>query len=229
MHYNDHEQDRDPSQGRGRHHHHRRHEDRKGRQERKREHIAEWLASGGAPFRPPFRGGRFGRGSDGGGEGRRRGRMLAQGDIRLLSLALIEQEPRHGYDIIKEIEAMTDGAYAPSPGVIYPTLTYLEEANYTEVQSDGNKKKYAITDEGKIYLDENRDDANRIIEHLEAIAERSSREDRRHGRDQSEPELPRSVEAALLNLRETAAEKIKQDPAKSSSIVKQFLELADEL
>jgi hypothetical protein len=67
-------------------------------------------------------GGRHGKGGD---DMMRAGRMLAQGDLRLLALALIAQQPRHGYEIIKVLEEKTEGWYAPSPGIVYPTLTYL--------------------------------------------------------------------------------------------------------
>nr|WP_321457501.1 PadR family transcriptional regulator [uncultured Cohaesibacter sp.] len=199
----------------------------KRKQERKHVHMAEWLASGGGPFHPPFKGGRFGRGNGGGGEGRRRGRLLAQGDIRTLCLWLIEQTPRHGYDVIKEIEALTNGFYAPSPGVVYPTLTYLEEANYTEVQSENNKKQYAITAEGTQYLNENREQAERIIDYLKGLGERAKKAEKEAA--SLETDLPRSVEAAFLNLKEIAAEKIKNDPSASTQIVQKLLSLADEL
>src|SRR5262249_53440562 len=96
-----------------------------------------------------------------GGTSRRRqidaGRMLAQGDLRLIALALIAEQPRHGYEIIKVLEDKTAGWYSPSPGIVYPTLTYLEEAGYVTAQAEGAKKLYAITDEGRAHLDENRD------------------------------------------------------------------------
>ena len=71
---------------------------------------------------------RHGRGD--GDETMRAGRMLAQGDLRLIALALIAEQPRHGYELIKVLEDKTEGWYSPSPGMVYPTLTYLEEAGY---------------------------------------------------------------------------------------------------
>src|SRR5215470_10900857 len=70
----------------------------------------------------------------GGGDFMRAGRMLAQGDLRLIALALIAEQPRHGYDIIKQLEEKTAGWYSPSPGIVYPTLTFLEEAGYVTAQ-----------------------------------------------------------------------------------------------
>ena len=85
------------------------------------------------------------------------GRMLASGDLRLVALFLIEQQPRHGYDLIKAIEEKSGGFYAPSPGVVYPALTFLEEAGYVTSQADGNKKLYTITDAGRTHLADNRE------------------------------------------------------------------------
>ncbi|SFV37958.1 Transcriptional regulator PadR-like family protein [Devosia crocina] len=85
------------------------------------------------------------------------GRMLAAGDVRLVALYLIDQQPRHGYDLIKAIEERSNGVYSPSPGIVYPALTYLEEAGYVTSSAEGNKKLYTITDEGRTHLGENRD------------------------------------------------------------------------
>ena len=107
-----------------------------------------------------FRGGRDG--------GARIGRMFGHGDLRLLLLALIEKEARHGYELIRVIEEMSGGAYTPSPGAIYPTLTLLEEAGYAEaVTESGNRKQYRITDEGRTYLAQNRDAADSLIERMD--------------------------------------------------------------
>ena len=102
----------------------------------------------------------------------RAGRMLAQGDLRLLALALIAEQPRHGYEIIKVLEEKTEGWYAPSPGIVYPTLTYLEEAGYVTAQADGAKRLYTITDEGRAYLESNRDFVDAVLERLDAVGER---------------------------------------------------------
>src|ERR1700751_4764626 len=121
------------------------------------------------------RGGPFGwRGGHGLGGGRMigAGRMLAQGDLRLLALALIAEQPRHGYEIIKVLEDKTEGWYAPSPGVVYPTLTYLEEAGYVSAAAEGAKKLYSITTEGKAHLKQNRDFVDAVMERFDAIGER---------------------------------------------------------
>jgi DNA-binding PadR family transcriptional regulator len=179
-------------------------------------------------------GGRGGPGGDRGfgddGDGRI-GRFLVQGDLRLLVLALIEKEPRHGYEIIKHIEELTYGFYAPSPGVIYPTLTYLDEAGYVVAEADGNKKRYAITDEGRQYLDGNRSLAATILERLSHLAERIRQRQegkRDHGRDHG-PALPRSVDAAMLNLREVIGRKLGADETKAGEVVKLLLQIAEDL
>ena len=92
------------------------------------------------------------------GAGRERGgrgpRVFAPGDLKLLLLALIAEQPCHGYDLIRQIESMFDGAYSPSPGVIYPNLTFLEESEMISGDADGGKKRYAITDAGRQSLGE---------------------------------------------------------------------------
>jgi DNA-binding PadR family transcriptional regulator len=120
--------------------------------------------------------GPFGGGFGGpGGRGFRFGRMLGDGDLRLIALALIEKEPRHGYDIIKALEERSGGFYSPSPGVVYPTLTYLEEAGHVEATADGNKKIYSITDSGKAHLSENRERVEALLEQMAAFGEKMER------------------------------------------------------
>jgi DNA-binding PadR family transcriptional regulator len=96
--------------------------------------------------------GPFGRGGGGGGGGR----IFGPGDLRLVLLALIEEKPRHGYELIKELEQKFGGGYAPSPGSVYPTLTLLEELGHLRsVTSEGTKRRFEITPEGTQYLREN--------------------------------------------------------------------------
>jgi DNA-binding PadR family transcriptional regulator len=109
------------------------------------------------------------------GDNFRIGRMLASGDLRLVALYLIEQQPRHGYDLIKAIEERTGGLYVPSPGVIYPALTFLEEAGYVTSTAEGNKRLYAVTDEGRSHLADNRDAVESTLAHLGRIGEQFAR------------------------------------------------------
>ena len=94
------------------------------------------------------------------------GRMLASGDLRLVALFFIEQQPRHGYDLIKAIEEKSAGFYSPSPGIVYPALTFLEEAGYVTSATEGNKKLYTITDEGRAHLADNREAIESTLDFL---------------------------------------------------------------
>lgn len=112
---------------------------------------------------------------DGFGENFRIGRMLASGDLRLVALFLIEQQPRHGYDLIKAIEEKSQGFYSPSPGIVYPALTFLEEAGYVTSATEGNKKLYTITDEGRAHLNTNREAIQATLDFLQKAGERMSK------------------------------------------------------
>lgn len=178
-------------------------------------------------------GGPGGRGGRGGGDMFRIGRMLAQGDLKLLALSLIAEQPRHGYEIIKLIEEKTAGWYSPSPGVVYPTLTFLEEAGYVTAEADGSKKRYAITEEGRAYLAENRDFADAIIGRLSEIGLKMGRVKKWMGWSENGPshgaELPRLVEAALENLRDVSREKLEQNRGAETRIVEILARVANDI
>ena len=126
--------------------------------------------------------------------GRRGGRVLDHGDLRLLVLQLLQEKPRHGYEIIKAIEEKLGGAYSPSPGVVYPTLTLLEELGHASVTTcEGARKLYAITPEGTTWLAASRSA-------LDAIAERIAAARALHGETPPAP-LVRAVENLKLALR----------------------------
>jgi DNA-binding PadR family transcriptional regulator len=134
------------------------------------------------------RGGLHGGGPGGGGFGggpRRPERLLEQGDLRWLVLDLIATQPRHGYEIIKAIEDMLSGHYTPSPGVIYPTLTYLEETGLITGETQGAKKLYSITEEGRAALSTNSAAVQALRTRIEAIRTRFG--------DESAPELRRAM------------------------------------
>jgi DNA-binding PadR family transcriptional regulator len=102
----------------------------------------------------------------------RMGRMFDHGDLRLVILQLIAEKPRHGYELIKAIEEKTSGTYSPSPGVIYPTLTLLEELGQIAAQpGEGARKLYAITPEGEAFLAANRATVEAITARLGAVGE----------------------------------------------------------
>jgi DNA-binding PadR family transcriptional regulator len=168
-------------------------------------------------FGGPGWGGRRGMG---GGETMRAGRMLAQGDLQLIALALIAEQPRHGYEIIKVLEEKTSDWYSPSPGIVYPTLTYLEEVGYVTSQSEGAKKLYTITEEGRAHLQANRDLADALLDRLAMVGERVARWRRMSGRDADDRRaVPPLVEAALSNLREAAVTSIDADAQAEARVV----------
>lgn len=118
---------------------------------------------------------RFGRGRHGGGGGRgsRAGlrRFFAHGDLRLVILHLVAEKPRHGYEIIKAIEEQVAGAYSPSPGVIYPSLTMLEELGYVTVSAaaEGGKKLHQITAQGRAFLEANRPVLDALLARMDEV------------------------------------------------------------
>ncbi len=196
------------------------------------DHDGRWAAGRGWRGRHGL--GFGGRHGFGGGDMVRAGRMLATGDLRLIALALIAEQPRHGYEIIKVLEEKTAGWYSPSPGIVYPTLTFLEEAGYVTAQAEGSKKLYTITDEGRAYLDQNRDFVDAVLERLGALGKKIARMRRRFGRDDEDDDrrgrgLPPLVRAALENLREIAAERLESDADAEAKLVEILARAAQEL
>ena len=108
-----------------------------------------------------------GSGQQGQRRGPRGGRIFEQGDLKYVILQLLEEKPRHGYDVIKELEERFAGTYSPSPGTVYPTLAMLEDMGYARARTeDGGRKIYEITDEGKAYLEENRGTVTDIFDRI---------------------------------------------------------------
>jgi DNA-binding PadR family transcriptional regulator len=109
----------------------------------------------------------FGRGGSRRGGHWRGGRAFEQGDLKFVILRLLAEKPRHGYEIIKELEERSGGRYSPSPGTVYPTLTLLEEMGYaTATLEEGGKKVFAITEAGKAYLAENKSTVDDVLDRL---------------------------------------------------------------
>jgi DNA-binding PadR family transcriptional regulator len=93
--------------------------------------------------------------------------MFEQGDLKYVILQLLEEKPRHGYEVIKELEERFGGMYSPSAGTVYPTLTLLEDMGYASVSlEEGGKKIYSITPEGKAYLEQNKSAVDDIFERI---------------------------------------------------------------
>ena len=131
------------------------------------------------------------------GHGRERaslGRFFVHGDLRLLVLTLVAEKPRHGYEIIKAIEDRVAGAYSPSPGVIYPSLTLLEELGYVTVAAaDGGKKLHDITESGRAFLDLNQPTLAAILARMDDAV--------RAAGDAPAPQIHRASENLKLALR----------------------------
>jgi DNA-binding PadR family transcriptional regulator len=156
------------------------------------------FAGGEGPGGRFFGGGRPGHSGHGGpgghgGRGGRGGRVFDHGELRLVVLALIAESPRHGYELIKAIEERLAGSYSPSPGVIYPTLTMLEELGHATVQETAGKKLYAITDEGRAWLVANQRAVDTALARMKDISAR-------HGGGPA-PQIIRAMENLKLALR----------------------------
>jgi DNA-binding PadR family transcriptional regulator len=156
----------------------------------------------GRPADQPHHGGGRGRGSSDDGSGAfMRGRKFSSEDLQLMLLALLAERASHGYELIKELQTRSGGFYSPSPGMIYPALTYIEELGYAAVAIASNKKSYSLLPAGHVYLNAHRTRVDELLAGLihmarkmqylrGAIAEESSAGER-------EGWLPVFVEARL--------------------------------
>jgi len=138
-------------------------------------------------------GGRGMRGGRGGGAGR----VFGHGGLRFVLLQLIADKPSHGYELIKAIEDRLGGTYAPSPGVVYPTLTLLEELGYLSVETAdvGGRKRYSITPSGQEFLAANRETADAMMARMAGGVDGAGP---RAGRP---PQVTRAIENLKLAMR----------------------------
>ncbi len=126
-----------------------------------------WGAMNGQKFARAFAAAAFE-----GAKAKRRARVFRRGELRLVLLHLVSQEPRHGYDLIQQIEELTGGHYAPSPGIVYPTLTLMADMDLiNEKVDDSGKKIYSIADAGTTLLAEEEKHVADILARLESIAQ----------------------------------------------------------
>jgi DNA-binding PadR family transcriptional regulator len=128
---------------------------------------------------------RFGAGFIG-GPGMRAAKMLASGDLQLIILALLSEKPRYGYEIIKQVEEHSSGMYSPSPGMVYPALTYLEEMGYAASESEGTKKLYKITEAGTEHLNKNRASVEETLEQLSRFGKKMADFQKRYAEENEE-------------------------------------------
>ena len=144
----------------------------------------------------------FGGGFAGRGGGHRRGKRFAGEELRLMTLALLEQEPRHGYQLIRAFGERSGEAYMPSPGVLYPLLTMLQDMELiAEADGGGRARSFTLTEAGKAELDANRPTADALLQKLASMAEKE-------GRAGSGP-----VRRAMINLRTALMQRLSRDGA----------------
>ncbi len=206
------------------------HRSREYRHERRADQR-DWEAAKRGAFRHgfgPFGANFGGRGGRGGGMFGI-GKVLADGDLRVVVLALLEDGPRHGYDVIKAVEERSHGFYSPSPGIVYPTLTYLEEVGYVSSASEGNKKVYTITEAGRQHLNENRELADSVLTGIDKFGRKLGQMrdwwENRGGTRQRDRDIPgvldevndarRALKAAIAEALEDAGETVQREVAKA--------------
>jgi len=166
--------------------------------------------------RDPFGGDSFGsdpfggdgpRGGGRGGRGGGRRRLFDNDALRLILLKLIADEPRHGYELIRAIEALSGEVYAPSPGVVYPTLTLLSDMELiVEQPGDGSRKRFAITDAGRTKLAEDQAALDIALERLAHLARKADRID------------PAPVRRAMHNLRYAVQQRLEKEGADNQTM-----------
>lgn len=152
------------------------------------------------------------------GNGRgRRSRMFDGGELRLILLKLIADQSRHGYDLIREIEELTGGAYAPSPGVVYPTITLLADMDLIEEQkSEGAKKLFAVTAAGTAHLAERSEEVSALFARLTQL-----------GAERQRPDSA-SVRRAMGNLRSVLLHRVSRGELDTAT-VHRIVEMIDEV
>lgn len=172
------------------------------------------------PFGKKGHGGPFGGegpfGSGERGKGGRRRRLFDQAELQTLLLALIAEQPRHGYDLIREIEALSGGEYAPSPGVVYPALTYMEEQGVIAARdAEGSRKAYAATEEGERQLAAQADLVTALRQRLASLAEAREKTD------------PAPVRRAMHSMKTALFDRLSQEGASRETVLA-IAEIIDE-
>ncbi|HEY9318452.1 MAG TPA: PadR family transcriptional regulator [Achromobacter sp.] len=223
--------DRHGHHGHHDHHGHHGHHDHHG-------HHPRHAASGGDWFSgsPDGRGDADGFGGD--GRGFTRGRRVSADDLQLMLLGLLEQSPSHGYELIKALGTLSNGFYTPSPGMVYPALTYLEELGYATVEQDGAKKRYHLAEPGKAHLEANRSRLTMMFNRFKHIARKMdwmrqawSGEPRNlgpEGQDMRTGWLPEFVEARHA-LRQALLDRTDASPAEQRRIAAILARATDEI
>ncbi|MDR6602258.1 DNA-binding PadR family transcriptional regulator [Achromobacter deleyi] len=213
------------------HHGHHGHHDHHGHHPRHAAAGGDWFSGS-----PDGRGDADGFGGD--GRGFTRGRRVSADDLQLMLLGLLEQSPSHGYELIKALGTLSNGFYTPSPGMVYPALTYLEELGYATVEQDGAKKRYHLAEPGKAHLEANRSRLTMMFNRFKHIARKMdwmrqawSGEPRNlgpEGQDMRTGWLPEFVEARHA-LRQALLDRTDASPAEQRRIAAILARATDEI
>ncbi len=130
--------------------------------------------------------------------------MASAADLQLIIAAFLAEKPRHGYEIIKAVQERSNGYYTPSAGMVYPSLTYLEEIGYASVAADGARKLYSLTDAGKSHVEQNRERVTVLFSDLTRVGQKMQRAQRAYEGESGAPagsldEVRRDLKAALFD------------------------------
>jgi DNA-binding PadR family transcriptional regulator len=172
-----------------------------------------------------------------GGRGFGMGRKLGAADLQLLILKLLAEKPRHGYEIIKDLDERSKGFYVPSPGMVYPALTYLEEIGHATVAVEGTRKLYSITELGSEHLAENVAAADALLTQFGRVGNRMDRvrrammDDEVGGEDLSGRQRggPRELKRAMHDLRSALSAKFDSSTEEQQRIAAILLRAAAEI
>lgn len=165
-----------------------------------------------------------------GGRAFRAGRKLASGDLQLVLLALLAERASYGYELIKALEERSDGFYSPSPGMVYPALTWLEEMGYASVTAEGVKKLYSITDAGRAYLAENEDAAEAMLSQLEHAGRKMGRlREALGGMDEDEEGDWRELAAVRRELKRALRDKRRSSPEEKSRVIAILMQALEQI
>jgi DNA-binding PadR family transcriptional regulator len=176
----------------------------------------------------PFAAG-FADGTGMGGGGFRTGRKLGAADLQIVILALLKEKPAHGYELIKALEERSGGFYIPSPGMIYPALTFLEETGLASVESEGAKKLYRITEAGETRLKQDEAMAAAILGQLERIGKRMERVREVFAGEADDEEMAQSIRTARRDLRSALREARRGSPEEQQRIADILIRAAAEI
>ncbi|HEX4266330.1 MAG TPA: PadR family transcriptional regulator [Steroidobacteraceae bacterium] len=165
-----------------------------------------------------------------GGRAFRAGRRLASGDLQLVLLALLAERASHGYELIKALEERSDGFYSPSPGMVYPALTWLEEMGYASVTAEGVKKLYSITDAGRAYLVENQDAADAMLSQLEHVGRKMGRlREALGGIEEDEDTDWRELATVRRELKRALREKRRSSPEEKGRVIAILMQALEQI